>query len=71
MDQYNWNRLEFPVVISRVNKFEKNNKDIAVDVLYICKKEKQGSKSIACYRQRKKVLHICQECFKVLIISKC
>ena len=31
--QYNWKGLEFPVSIKKIDKFEKNNPDIAVNVL--------------------------------------
>ena len=34
-DLYNWKGLEFPVTKSQIDKFEKNNKDIAVNVLYL------------------------------------
>ena len=37
-DQYNWDGLEFPVAINKIGKFEKNNPDVAVNVLYIYKK---------------------------------
>ena len=45
-NNYNWSRLEFPVAINKINEFEKNNNDIAVNVLgvgeriYICRKSK-------------------------------
>ena len=34
-DQYNWDGLKFPVSVNQIDKFEKNNDDIAVNVLYI------------------------------------
>ena len=36
--QYNWKELEFPVSIKKVDKFEKNNPGIAVNVLFSNKK---------------------------------
>ena len=32
--QYNWKGLEFPVSITKIDKFEKNNPGIAVNVLF-------------------------------------
>ena len=32
--QYNWEGLEFPVSIKKIDKFEKNNPGIAVNVLF-------------------------------------
>ena len=37
-NQYNWKGLEFPVSIKKIDKFEKNNPDIAVNVLFGNKK---------------------------------
>ena len=37
-NQYNWERLEFPVSIKKIDKFEKNNPGIAVNVLFSNKK---------------------------------
>ena len=34
-DLYNWKGLKFPVAVNQIEKFEKNNKDIAVNVLYL------------------------------------
>ena len=42
-DQYNWQGLEFPVAINKIDKFEKNNEDIAVNVLYIYSGQKKGT----------------------------
>ena len=42
-DQYNWQGLKFPVAINKIDKFEKNNEDIAVNVLYICSGRKRGT----------------------------
>ena len=36
--QYNWKGLEFPVSIKKIDKFEKNNPGIAVNVLFSKKK---------------------------------
>ena len=33
-NQYNWKRLEFSVSIKKVEKFEKNNPDLAVNVCF-------------------------------------
>ena len=33
-DQYNWNKLEFPLAIQKIAKFEKNNPGTAVNVLF-------------------------------------
>ena len=35
---YNWKGLQFPVSIKKIDKFEKNNPDIAVNVLFSNKK---------------------------------
>ena len=42
-DQYNWQGLEFPVAINKIDRFEKNNEDIAVNVLYIYSGQKRGT----------------------------
>ena len=34
-DLYNWKGLKFPVTVNQIEKFEKNNLDIAVNVLYL------------------------------------
>ena len=33
-DQYNWNGLEFALAIQKIDKFERNNPGIAVNVLF-------------------------------------
>ena len=33
-EQYNWNGLEFPLAIQKIDKFERNNPGIAVNVLF-------------------------------------
>ena len=40
---YNWEGMDFPVTVSQIDKFEKNE-DIAVKVLYIYQKEEGRSK---------------------------
>ena len=40
-NQYNWKGLEFPVSIKKIDKFEKNNPGIAVNVLFSIKKSKK------------------------------
>ena len=37
-NQYNWKGLEFPVSVKKIDKFEKNNTDIAVNVFFSNKK---------------------------------
>ena len=49
IDNYNWEGLKFPLPVEKIKKFEKNNIDIAVNVLFIHRKEddtKQGKISI-------------------------
>ena len=40
-NQHNWEGFEFPVSINKIDKFEKNNPDVAVNVLFINKKSQQ------------------------------
>ena len=40
-NQHNWEGLEFPVSIKKIDKFEKNNPGVAVNVLFIIKKSQQ------------------------------
>ena len=40
-NQYNWKGLEFPVSVKKIDKFEKNNPGIAVNVLYSNKKNQK------------------------------
>ena len=42
-NQYNWEGLEFPVSIKKIDKFEKNNPGIAVTVLFSNKKSQKES----------------------------
>ena len=44
-DLYNWKGLEFPMTVNQIDKFEKINPDIAVNVLYLHQKEEGKSKS--------------------------
>ena len=37
-NKHNWKGLEFPVSIKKIDKFEKNNPDIVVNVLFSNKK---------------------------------
>ena len=39
-NQYNWKMVEFPVLIKRIDKPEKNNPGRAVNVLFSNKKKK-------------------------------
>ena len=47
-NQYNWKGLEFPVSIKKIDKFEKNNPDIAVNVLY---SNKKNERNVKCEKQ--------------------
>ena len=40
-NQYNWRGLEFPVLIKKIDRFEKNTPDIAVNVLFNNKKNQK------------------------------
>ena len=40
-NQYNWKGLEFPISTKKIDKFEKNNPDVAVNVLFNNKKNKK------------------------------
>ena len=40
-NQHNWEGLEFPVSIKKIDKFEKNNPGVVVNVLFIIKKSQQ------------------------------
>ena len=40
-NQYNWKGLEFPVSIKKIDKFEKNNPGMAVNVLFSNKKSQK------------------------------
>ena len=56
--QYNWEGLEFPVSIKKIDKFEKNNPGIAVNVLFSNKKMKiyiytarRSERNVKCKKQ--------------------
>ena len=55
--QYNWEGLEFPVSIKKIDKFEKNNPGIAVNVLFSNKKSQNiytartSERNVKCKKQ--------------------
>ena len=55
--QYNWKGLEFPVSIKKIDKFEKNNPGIAVNVLFSNKKNqniytaRRSERNVKCKKQ--------------------
>ena len=40
-NQYNWEGLEFPVLIKKIDKFQKNNTDIALNGLFSNKRSQK------------------------------
>ena len=56
-NQYNWKGLEFPVSIKKIDKFEKNNPDIAVNALFSKKKNqniytaRRSERNVKCKKQ--------------------
>ena len=56
-NQYNWKGLEFPVSIKKIDKFEKNNPGIAVNVLFSNKKNqniytaRRSGRNVKCKKQ--------------------
>ena len=56
-NQYNWEGLEFPVSIKKIDKFEKNNPGIAVTVLFSNKKSRniytvrRSARNVKCKKQ--------------------
>ena len=56
-NQHNWKGLEFPVSIKKIDKFEKNNPGIAVNVLFLKKKSpniytaRRSERNIKCKKQ--------------------
>ena len=56
-NQYNWKGLEFPVSIKKIDKFEKNNPGIAVNVLFGNKKNqntytaRRSERNVKCKKQ--------------------
>ena len=55
--QYNWEGLEFPVSIKKIDKFEKNNPGIAVNVLFSNNKNqniytaRRSERNVKCKKQ--------------------
>ena len=62
-NQHNWKGLEFPVSIKKIDKFEKNNPGIAVNVLFSNKKNQNIYK--ACRSERNA---ICKKQVNLLMI---
>ena len=56
-NQYNWKGLEFPVSIKKIDKFEKNNPGIAVNVFFGNKKNhntytaRKSERNVKCKKQ--------------------
>ena len=56
-NQYNWEGLEFPVSIKKIDKFEKNNPGIAVNVLFSNNKNqniytaRRSERNVKCKKQ--------------------
>ena len=56
-NQYNWKGLEFPVSIKKIDKFEKNNPGIAVNVLFSNNKNqniytaRRSERNVKCKKQ--------------------
>ena len=54
-NQYNWKGHEFPASINRIDKFEKNSADIAVNVLFSNKKNiyaaRRSERNVKCKKQ--------------------
>ena len=54
-NQYNWEGLEFPVSIKKIDKFEKNNPGISVNVLFSNKKSiytaRRSERNVKCKKQ--------------------
>ena len=38
VERYNWEELEFPVALNKIGKFEKNNTEISMNVLFVNQK---------------------------------
>ena len=69
-DNYNWTGLEFPVAVNKIDRFEKNNPSVAVNVLaigygkeiYVCRRSKhfnreQAVNLLLLNKKRKATLH--------------
>ena len=54
-NQYNWKGVEFPVSIKKIDKVEKNNPDIAVNMLFSYKKNiyaaRRSERNVKCKKQ--------------------
>ena len=54
-NNYNWTGLEFPVAVNKIDRFEKNNPSVAVNVLaigkgkeiYVCRRSKHFNREQA------------------------
>ena len=64
--QYNWKGLEFPVSIKKIDKFEKNNPGIAVNVLF----SKKKSQNIYTVRRSEHNVK-CKKQVNLLMIGDC
>ena len=64
-NQYNWKGLEFPVSIKKIDKFEKNNPDIAVDVFF----SKKKSQNIYAARRSKRNVKCKKEVNLLMIVD--
>ena len=65
-NQYNWKGLEFPVSIKKIDKFEKNNPGIAVNVLF----SKKKSQNIYTVRRSEHNVK-CKKQVNLLMIGDC
>ena len=63
--QYNWEGLEFPVSIKKIDKFEKNNPDIAVNVFF----SKKKSQNIYAARRSKRNVKCKKEVNLLMIVD--
>ena len=57
-NQYNWKGLEFPLLIKKIDKFEKSNADIAVNVLFSNKKNIYTARRSGCNVKYKKQVNL-------------
>ena len=57
-NQYNWKGLEFPLLIKKIDKFEKSNADIAVNVLFSNKKNIYAARRSGCNVKYKKQVNL-------------
>ena len=63
--QYNWKGLDFPVSIKKIDKFEKNNPDIAVNVFF----SKKKSQNIYAARRSKRNVKCKKEVNLLMIVD--